>query len=97
MEIHQAHGHLTIPGHGDFEVGLDLFDWPVDGDVLPRPWSAIIDNGPVLAAGTEGLLRLSTEPDTVGHPFVVIASGEHVARIGAREGHASGTGWFGPP
>ncbi|MET7299163.1 hypothetical protein [Embleya sp. NPDC005575] len=85
MEIHQATGHLTIPGHGDIEVGLDLFDWPIDGEILPRTWSAIIDNGPVLDTGTEGALRLSTEPTTVAHPFVVIASGEHVTRISGRE------------
>ncbi|MFF7244727.1 hypothetical protein ACFZBU_12615 [Embleya sp. NPDC008237] len=86
MEIHHAKGHLTIPGHDtEVEVALDLFDWPIDGEILPRTWSAIIDNGPVLDVGTEGALRLSTEPATVAHPFVVTASGYHVIRINGRE------------
>ncbi|WP_406289364.1 hypothetical protein [Embleya sp. NBC_00896] len=85
MEIHQAHGHVTIPGRDDAKVTLDLFDWPVDGDTLPRTWSAIIDSGPVLEAGTEGVLHLDTEPTTLGHPFVVIAGGNHVSQIRGHE------------
>ncbi|MFF7244392.1 hypothetical protein ACFZBU_10910 [Embleya sp. NPDC008237] len=81
MEIMSAHGHVTVPGLGDVEVTADLFDWPIDGDTLPRTWSAIIDGGPVLETGTEGVLHLDTEPTALGHRFVVVASGEHVTRI----------------
>jgi hypothetical protein len=85
MDIHHAHGHVTIPGHGDAEVTLDLFDWPIDGETLSRVWSAVIDDGPVLDIGTEGFLRLDTEPTRIGHPFVVIASGDHVSQIRGRQ------------
>ncbi|MGW1992776.1 hypothetical protein [Embleya sp. NPDC001921] len=81
MEIHQAHGYVTVPGHGDAEVTLDLFDWPVDGDTLPRTWSAIVDGGPIMEAGTHGVLHLDTEPTALGHPFVVAAGGNHVSQI----------------
>ncbi|MFI6587469.1 hypothetical protein [Embleya sp. NPDC050493] len=81
MEIHAAYGYVTLPGLGDVEVTFDLFDWPVPGEVLPRVWSAVIDDGPVLDVGTEGFLRLDTEPAGIGHPFVVVASGDHVSQI----------------
>ncbi|MET7300766.1 hypothetical protein [Embleya sp. NPDC005575] len=85
MEIHAAHGYVTVPGHGDVEVTADLFDWPVDGDTLPHTWSGIIDGGPVLETGAEGVLHLDTEPTALGHRFVVVASADHVARISGRE------------
>ncbi|MYS83307.1 hypothetical protein [Embleya scabrispora] len=85
MEITAAHGYVTIPGHDDTEVTIDLFDWPIDGETLPRVWTAVIDAGPILETGTEGFLRLDTEPPGIGHPFVVIASGDHVAQIRGRQ------------
>ncbi|OPC77345.1 hypothetical protein B4N89_43280 [Embleya scabrispora] len=81
MEIHRAHGHVTLPDRDDVEVTLDLYDWPVDGDTLPRRWTAVIDGTPALETGIEGVLHLDTEPTALGHRFLVVAGGDHVTRI----------------
>ncbi|MFE5326668.1 hypothetical protein ACFRCG_09800 [Embleya sp. NPDC056575] len=85
MDMPATHGHLVLPGFGDLEVTLDLFDWPTEGEVLPRTWSAIVDGTPALYAGAEGVLHLDTEPATLGHRFVVTVAGGHVAQIVGRD------------
>ncbi|GCD99776.1 hypothetical protein [Embleya hyalina] len=81
MDLPQAHGYLVLPGFGDVEVTLDLFDRPTEDEALPRAWTAIVDGTPVPAAGVEGVLHLDTEPTLLGHRFVVAVAGDHVAQI----------------
>ncbi|MGW9210978.1 hypothetical protein ACWGR4_28820 [Embleya sp. NPDC055664] len=81
MDVPQTHGYLVLPGFGDVEVTLDLFDWPTEDEALPHAWTAIVDGTPVLETGVEGVLHLDTEPTTLGHRFVVAVAGGHVAQI----------------
>ncbi|MFI6985455.1 hypothetical protein ACIBSV_43810 [Embleya sp. NPDC050154] len=81
MEIIEAHGYLAVPGLGDVEFDVDLYDWPPAEHVGPVAWSAVIAEGPELAVGTKGELHVDGENTEIGHPFTVIMNAGRVTRI----------------
>ncbi|MYS84901.1 hypothetical protein [Embleya scabrispora] len=85
MDILETHGAISVPGRGEAEVTLDLYDPPRTDDVLPRGWTAIITSGPDLTVGERGLLFLDAQDRLTANAFVVVASGDRVTRIGAHE------------
>ncbi|MFI6985480.1 hypothetical protein ACIBSV_43940 [Embleya sp. NPDC050154] len=85
MEIVEAHGHLTVPGLGDVEVDVDLYDWPPAEHVGPVAWSAVIADGPELEVGTKGELHVDGENTETGHPFTVIMNAGRVSQLRGRE------------
>ncbi|MET7302130.1 hypothetical protein [Embleya sp. NPDC005575] len=85
MDILETHGTISLPGRGEVEVTLDLYDPPRTDDVLPSGWTAIITSGPDLALGEQGLLFLDAQDRLTANPFVVAAIGDRVTRISAHE------------
>ncbi|MEU0934950.1 hypothetical protein [Embleya sp. NPDC005971] len=85
MDILETHGTLSLPGRGEVEVTLDLYDPPRTDDVLPRGWTAVVTSGPDLAVGEQGLLFLAAQDGLIANPFTVLASDDRTARIAAHD------------
>ncbi|MGW1992156.1 hypothetical protein [Embleya sp. NPDC001921] len=81
MDILRTHGSLSLPGRGEIEVTLDLYDPPLTDDVLPRGWTATIADGPPLTVGEHGLLYLDAQRSAIANPFVVAMSTAGISRI----------------
>ncbi|MFI6981093.1 hypothetical protein ACIBSV_21220 [Embleya sp. NPDC050154] len=81
MDILRTRGSVSLPGRGEIEVTLDLYDPPLTDDVLPRGWTATIAEGPQLTVGERGLLYLDAQRAAIANPFVVVTSTAGISRI----------------
>ncbi|WP_439681658.1 hypothetical protein [Embleya sp. MST-111070] len=76
-----VHGYLEVRDGREAEVVVDLFDWPDGPDAVSHAWTAVVDDGPVMAKGTRGRLHLDEESPVSGHAFVVSASWGHASQL----------------
>ncbi|MFI6984240.1 hypothetical protein ACIBSV_37390 [Embleya sp. NPDC050154] len=70
MDRAGVHTYLELADGTGAEVTVDLFDWPDPRSAIPGAWTAVVDDGPPLPEGTEGVLR----PDEKSRPTATRSS-----------------------